>query len=140
MQQANPKNFTQQTRQLMLKAIVDLESLVCQRDMLLEDLRPRNVMIMDATFSHENGRNLVSIDFANVLFGRVPDDMRKYRRESLANTYLQCYGGETEERRNSEIGLTGSGSRGSRMNLPILSRQSHPRCGRFTITTDCGFH
>ncbi|GES63749.1 hypothetical protein ATEIFO6365_0007043600 [Aspergillus terreus] len=88
MQQANPKNFSQQTRQLMLKAIVDFESLLYQRDMLLQDLSPRNVMIVDATFSYENGRNLVFIDFVNVLFGRVPDDMRKYRRESLLGKYI----------------------------------------------------
>jgi hypothetical protein len=80
MQQANPKNFSQQTRQQMLKAIVDLESLLYQRDMLLQAVSPRNVMIVDATFSHENGRNLVFIDFA--------DDMRKYRRESLLGKYI----------------------------------------------------
>ncbi|PYH87707.1 hypothetical protein BO71DRAFT_470648 [Aspergillus ellipticus CBS 707.79] len=47
MQQTTPQTFTQQTRQQLMKSIIDFESDVYKRDILLTDLCPRNVMLVD---------------------------------------------------------------------------------------------
>ncbi|KAJ5458027.1 hypothetical protein N7475_009415 [Penicillium sp. IBT 31633x] len=47
MQQANPKNFSQCTRQQIMTSVIQFESEVYKRDILLTDLHPRNVMMVD---------------------------------------------------------------------------------------------
>jgi hypothetical protein len=73
MQEANPKNFSQRTRQQIMKSVIDFESLVYERDILLTDLSPRNVIMVEKPDS-DSKRNLVFLDFAGALFGRRRDD------------------------------------------------------------------
>ncbi|EAW15262.1 uncharacterized protein ACLA_059260 [Aspergillus clavatus NRRL 1] len=69
MQQAIPKDFPQRTRQQIMKSVIEFESEVYKRDILLTDLHPRNVMMVD-----QGQRKLVFYDFAGALFGRRRDD------------------------------------------------------------------
>lgn len=69
MQQANSEEFSQLTRQRLMKSIVDFETLVYHtRDILLTDLSSRNTMMV------EGGFNLVFLDFAGAIFNRRRDD------------------------------------------------------------------
>lgn len=73
MQQVNPGDFSQYTRKHIMKSVVDFESLVYERDILLTDLSPRNVIMLKSP-SRDGERSLVFLDFAGALFGRRRDD------------------------------------------------------------------
>ncbi|OJJ70272.1 hypothetical protein ASPBRDRAFT_56092 [Aspergillus brasiliensis CBS 101740] len=71
MADAEPKWFSQSTRQHILKAIVDLESRIYEKDIWLIDLEPRNVIVSSAADSQPR---IVLIDFGHALFNRRRDD------------------------------------------------------------------
>ncbi|GAD97073.1 predicted protein [Paecilomyces variotii No. 5] len=73
MQQASPKDYPQDVRQQMLKTIIDFDSLVYERDILLRDLCPQNVMIVEKA-GFDPAKDLIFIDFEDALFGRKRDD------------------------------------------------------------------
>ncbi|PGH11040.1 hypothetical protein AJ79_05082 [Helicocarpus griseus UAMH5409] len=77
MQQVNPKDFSQHDRQEIMKSVIDFESLVYERDILLQDLSPRNVMMAEKSYADPE-RSLVFIDFDSALFNRG-----KYEREPI---------------------------------------------------------
>lgn len=62
MQKTDPDQFPQENRQNIMKFLVEFETLVYSRDILLRDLHPRNVMV--TTDGH-----VVVIDFADADIG-----------------------------------------------------------------------
>lgn len=86
MQLASPETFRQQTRKQILKSIVDFESLVYERDILLMDLWPRNTMLPKPNGDAE--QSIVFIDFEGVIFGRIRDDLLKYRPRLFLGQYI----------------------------------------------------
>ncbi|CAN6618848.1 hypothetical protein TRVA0_007S02366 [Trichomonascus vanleenenianus] len=66
MCQTNPKDFSQQTRQRMMKSVVDFESSVYQQGITLRDLWPRNIIVTAPEISRE--RELVFVDFAMIVY------------------------------------------------------------------------
>lgn len=73
MQQVSPKDYPQDIRQQMLKSIIDFDSLVYERDILLRDLCPRNVLIVEKD-EFDPAKDLIFIAFEDTLFGRKRDD------------------------------------------------------------------
>ncbi|KAK2796995.1 hypothetical protein FQN50_009364 [Emmonsiellopsis sp. PD_5] len=73
MQQANPQKFPRRSRQEIMKLVINFESRVYEQDILLTDLSPRNVIMMEKP-GCDPKRNLVFLDFAGALFGRRRDD------------------------------------------------------------------
>ncbi|GMG25156.1 unnamed protein product [Aspergillus oryzae var. brunneus] len=62
----SPKEVPQRDRQNIMKAIIQFETLAYTRDILLPDLKPRNVVVAN-TSAHEKA---VCIDFGDAQFGR----------------------------------------------------------------------
>ncbi|KAJ5908656.1 hypothetical protein N7495_001338 [Penicillium taxi] len=92
MDQANAADFSQHTRQQMIKSIINFESDVFGfKDIKLLDLHRRNILIMKDT-----QHNLVFIDFADCLFNRRPDEPRFARLNTFLGQYisplLRCTG------------------------------------------------
>ncbi|KAL1861179.1 hypothetical protein Plec18167_002883 [Paecilomyces lecythidis] len=87
MQQVNPMDFSQQTRQQIMKSIVDFETLIFQRDIALTDLSPRNVVMRKGVDPDAKGA-LVLIDFAGALFGRTRDDIEAKAVDMLLGQYI----------------------------------------------------
>ncbi|CAN6646374.1 hypothetical protein TRVA0_021S02036 [Trichomonascus vanleenenianus] len=85
MQQKNSKDFSQQTRQRMIKSVIDFESLVYQQGITLRDLMPRNVIVTSSEISRE--RQLVFVDFAIIVFhdNMLPKDPPGY---DFIGTYI----------------------------------------------------
>jgi len=78
MSHYQPQDFPQSARQAILKSIVDIESQIYEKDLLLLDIHPRNVIIMynpaDSSSSIGQQPRAVLVDFADVLFNRRRDD------------------------------------------------------------------
>ncbi|KAJ9219570.1 hypothetical protein DTO027B5_4838 [Paecilomyces variotii] len=81
MQQVNPKDFSQQTRQQIMRSIVDFETLIFQRNIALTDLSPRNIVMKETL-------DLIFIDFAGALFGRTRDDIDAKAVDLLLGQYI----------------------------------------------------
>ncbi|ODH50727.1 hypothetical protein GX48_03235 [Paracoccidioides brasiliensis] len=73
MQQANPENFSRLARQEIMKSVIDFESRLYEQDILLTDLSPRNVIMVEKP-GFDPRRDLLFLDFAGALFGRRRDD------------------------------------------------------------------
>ncbi|KAH8433383.1 uncharacterized protein LDX57_011017 [Aspergillus melleus] len=73
MLQVHPNGFSRNIRQRIMKTMIDFESTVYHRkDIVLRDLSPRNVMLLETT-DLEPSRHLVFVDFASALFNRKLD-------------------------------------------------------------------
>ncbi|EER37887.1 conserved hypothetical protein [Histoplasma capsulatum H143] len=73
MQQANPEKFSRLARQEIMKSVINFESQLYEQDILLTDLHPRNVIMMEKS-SFDPRQDLLFLDFAGALFGRRRDD------------------------------------------------------------------
>ncbi|KGM92148.1 uncharacterized protein PADG_11684 [Paracoccidioides brasiliensis Pb18] len=74
MQQANPeKYFSRLALQEIMKSVIDFESRLYEQDILLTDLSPRNVIMVEKP-GFDPRRDLLFLDFAGALFGRRRDD------------------------------------------------------------------
>ncbi|KKZ62324.1 hypothetical protein EMCG_00398 [[Emmonsia] crescens] len=73
MQQANPERFSCSSRQEIMKSVIDFESQVYKQDILLTDLSPRNVIMVEKP-GFDAKLDLLFLDFADALFGRRRDD------------------------------------------------------------------
>ncbi|KAJ5091819.1 hypothetical protein NUU61_006689 [Penicillium alfredii] len=71
MRDAKPEHYSQSARQKILKSIVDLDSRVYEKNIQLQDLHPRNVIISSPD---RDPSGVVFIDFGKTLFSRRPDD------------------------------------------------------------------
>lgn len=71
MLQARPDNHPSPCGQQIMKAVVDLESRTSERDIVLTDLCPRNVMLFDAEKYRQ--RKIVFLEFEGAIFGRRLD-------------------------------------------------------------------
>ena len=72
MQKIDPGILTHEARQSVMKSIIEFETSVHAKDILLTDLTPRNVMVTDLdpdSVSSEDRRRLVFIDFGDAEVG-----------------------------------------------------------------------
>lgn len=66
MQKADPDKFSQETRQSLMKSLIEFETSVYAKNVLLNDLHPRNVMVTNPDSQH---RHAVFIDFGDADVG-----------------------------------------------------------------------
>lgn len=85
MQRADPAHFSQQTRQQIMKNVVELESLVYFSDIYLRDCHPRNIILRAP---EEDPTRIVFIDFGHALFNRRPDDALAQGLNSFLGQYV----------------------------------------------------
>lgn len=71
MLETEPCDFSQKARQNILKTLIEFESSVYARNIILDDLHPRNVMI---TNPGNEAPHIILIDFGDVCFGRLGYD------------------------------------------------------------------
>lgn len=62
MQSLNPENIPQELRQNLMKSLIEFDTLVYSRNIVLTDLHPRNIIVFDG--------NAVFVDFADTYIGR----------------------------------------------------------------------
>ena len=72
MNQVNATRYPQDTRQQIMKTVVEFESSVYKKDIVLIDLSPRNVIISGRVSNVARG--VVFVDFAGAISGRKLDD------------------------------------------------------------------
>lgn len=87
MQQVNPNDFSQSARQDIIKAVIDLDSRVYEKDIMLADLCPRNVMLAERP-NFEPKQHVIFIDFADAIFGRRYDDNPEIELELFLGQYI----------------------------------------------------
>ncbi|KAJ5713046.1 uncharacterized protein N7483_010227 [Penicillium malachiteum] len=73
MQKVTPSNFSQEDRQQIMKNIVDIETSIHAKNILLCDCCPRNIILPES-----NPTNVKFIDFDAVWFDRRPDDAHPF--------------------------------------------------------------
>ena len=69
MRQVDAMRYPQDTRQQIMKTVIEFESAVYEKDVVLTDLSPRNVMVLDNVSD-----GVVFLDFAGAIFGRKLDE------------------------------------------------------------------
>ena len=82
MLQAHPEDYPSHSRQQIMKSVIDFESRVFKRDIVLTDLCPRNVMLLDPSNSPQ--RMIVFLDFGGAIFGRTLDEPMAKKLKSIA--------------------------------------------------------
>ncbi|EAW21079.1 uncharacterized protein NFIA_062400 [Aspergillus fischeri NRRL 181] len=85
MADSEPRNFSQSARQSILKSIVDIESRIYEKDILLTDLEPRNIIISSPDSDQPR---VVFIDFAHALFNRRRDDPIPFELNDFLGEYI----------------------------------------------------
>ncbi|KAK9428173.1 hypothetical protein V1505DRAFT_402085 [Lipomyces doorenjongii] len=71
MQQLKPSDFSQLDRQVIMRAVVDAESLVYTHNVKHRDIHPRNILVLStATVTYD--RRVVVVDFGKAEIGRSP--------------------------------------------------------------------
>ncbi|OJZ82533.1 hypothetical protein ASPFODRAFT_50359 [Aspergillus luchuensis CBS 106.47] len=85
MEDAKPTLFSQSARQYIMKAIVDLESRIYEKNIWLIDLEPRNILIRYAVDSQPQ---IVLIDFGDALFNRRRDSPIAMRENNFLGHYI----------------------------------------------------
>ncbi|KAJ5584626.1 uncharacterized protein N7459_004426 [Penicillium hispanicum] len=83
MSAVKPEDFPQSTRQKILRSIVDLESLIYEKDIFLKDLYPRNVILRPS-----DPTQVVFIDFGKLYFDRGPDEWWFKKSEWFLGQYI----------------------------------------------------
>jgi serine/threonine protein kinase len=76
MQEADAEDFSTQTRQNMMKKIIDLETCIYARGVRLRDLSPRNVIMTDPN----NPTELFFLDFGDATFPNITKDISPLSR------------------------------------------------------------
>ncbi|KAB8254569.1 hypothetical protein BDV32DRAFT_132188 [Aspergillus pseudonomiae] len=88
MLNANPNDYDISSRQLILKEVIDFESLVYAGDILLTDFKRRNIILVDDASSRSGKRRVVFLDFGGALFGRTRDDAAHLRKLLFPGTFI----------------------------------------------------
>ena len=83
MRNVDPHGLSQQTRQQIMKSLIELYTLAYSREIILVDTHPRNVMLTSSVSGHAPA---VFIDFGDALFGWAWRWPR--RLGSLPSTYV----------------------------------------------------
>ena len=87
MLETDPNQVPQSDRRQIMKSVIDFETEVYRRDILLMDLYPRNIMM--APFHHPHPeRNLVFLDFGNAIFNRRLDEPQLADMELFLGQYI----------------------------------------------------
>ncbi|PLB48792.1 hypothetical protein P170DRAFT_436500 [Aspergillus steynii IBT 23096] len=86
MLQAHPENYPSPCRQQIVKSVIDFESRAYERDIVLTDLCPRNVMLLDPNDYPQ--RTIVFLDFGGAIFGRRLDGPRTIRSNLFLGQYI----------------------------------------------------
>lgn len=81
MQQLDPVGFSQLERQIIMKAVIDAESLIYAHDVQHKDIHPRNIIVL-GNFEPSHSRKVVLIDFGKSIVGRsrFPEDPMEERQ------------------------------------------------------------
>ncbi|OJD15413.1 hypothetical protein AJ78_04345 [Emergomyces pasteurianus Ep9510] len=74
MQQASPERFSRRSRQEIMKSVINFESRVYEQNILLTDLSPRNIIMVEEKPGSDSNQKLMFVDFAGAIFGRRRDD------------------------------------------------------------------
>ncbi|KAL3456551.1 hypothetical protein BJX64DRAFT_281304 [Aspergillus heterothallicus] len=82
-----PEDIPQSMRKEIMKSIVDIESQIYEKDLLLSDLEPRNVVLTPST-AETNHPRTVLIDFGDVLFNRTRDGPLALKIENFLGQYI----------------------------------------------------
>ena len=94
MQQARPEEFSQATRQEIIKTVIDFETSAYQRNILLRDLSPRNVIMADRSKEQPDApvwKSLVFIDFALANFNGKSDSSLPAGMKLFLDRFLGQY-------------------------------------------------
>lgn len=86
MRQVNATRYPQDTRQQIMKTVIDSESWAYEKDVVLTDLSPRNVMIVGCVSDEKRG--VVFLDFAGTVFGRRLDEPMLAGSNLLLGQYI----------------------------------------------------
>ncbi|OAX77681.1 hypothetical protein ACJ72_08017 [Emergomyces africanus] len=87
MQQANPQKFSRRSRQEIMKSVINFESRVYERNILLTDLSPRNVIMVEKP-GFDSKQNLLFLDFAGALSSRRRNDPVAIRSNQFLDQYI----------------------------------------------------
>lgn len=82
MQQLDPAGFSQLERQIIMKAVIDVESLIYTYNVQHRDIHPRNIIVA-GKFAPSHSRKVVFIDFGKSVVGRS-----KFSRRSDGGTAI----------------------------------------------------
>lgn len=76
MQQLDPAGFSQLERQIIMKAVIDVESLIYTYNVQHRDIHPRNIIVAGKFAPPSHSRKVVFIDFGKSVVGRsrFPED------------------------------------------------------------------
>lgn len=85
MRDAKPEHYSQSARQKILKSNVDLDSRVYEKNIQLQGLHPRNVIISSPD---RDPCGVVFIDFGKTLFNRRPDDPFALKLDWIYGQYI----------------------------------------------------
>ncbi|PLB50164.1 hypothetical protein P170DRAFT_137505 [Aspergillus steynii IBT 23096] len=80
-----PGDFSQPARQHIMKSIVDLESWIYEKDILLRDLEPRNTILRSPVCEQPR---VVFIDMAHALFNRRRDEPYALKLNFFLGEYI----------------------------------------------------
>ncbi|KAJ6014666.1 hypothetical protein N7540_009257 [Penicillium herquei] len=83
MAKASPAKYDLETRQQIMKKIVEFESPAWTKDVKLKDLSPRNVMLPE-----DDPASPIFIDFDDALLKRLPDDPICAKTDFLPGQYI----------------------------------------------------
>ncbi|KZF24869.1 hypothetical protein L228DRAFT_243608 [Xylona heveae TC161] len=85
MMNADPAAYSQQTRQHIMKAVVDFDTAIYARNIMNADLHPRNIILVDGQESQDSNAppHLVFIDFGFAIFGRTWDGSDERRPHKM---------------------------------------------------------
>ncbi|GMG22189.1 unnamed protein product [Aspergillus oryzae] len=88
MLNANPNDYDISSRQLIMKEVIDFDSLVYAKDILLTDLKPRNIILVHDASSRNGEQKAVFLDFGGALFGRTRDDVADLRKYLFPGEFI----------------------------------------------------
>ncbi|PYI09185.1 hypothetical protein BO78DRAFT_395049 [Aspergillus sclerotiicarbonarius CBS 121057] len=86
MREVDPSKIPQPDRQQMIRSVIDFETEVYRRDIILTDLSPRNVMMVPPG-CHPGG-NLIFLDFGGAIFNRRLDEPVLAHLELFLGQYI----------------------------------------------------
>jgi serine/threonine protein kinase len=70
MQNLSPSNFTKSERQAIMKALIDSETALYNREIVHRDIHPRNILVLPQPSDH--ARKVVLVDFGLARTSRSP--------------------------------------------------------------------
>ncbi|EQL29710.1 hypothetical protein BDFG_07702 [Blastomyces dermatitidis ATCC 26199] len=87
MQQANSQKFSCHSHQEIMKSVINFESQVYEQNILLTDLSPRNVIMVEKP-GFDSKQNLLFLDFAGALFSQRRNDPVAIRSNLFLGQYI----------------------------------------------------